>query len=34
MVEGDAENLFLPVLAETLGYSLEKYGNLKRTALH
>lgn len=27
MVEGDAENLLLPVLAEILGYQLEKYGN-------
>jgi len=26
MVEGDAENLLLPVLAEILGYPLEKYG--------
>ena len=26
MVEGDAENLLLPVLADILGYPLEKYG--------
>ena len=26
MAEGDAENLLLPVLAEILGYPLEKYG--------
>ena len=26
MVEGDAENLLLPVLAEILGYPLERYG--------
>lgn len=26
MVEGDAENILVPVIAEILGYSLEKYG--------
>lgn len=26
MVEGDAENLFIPVLADIIGYPLEKYG--------
>lgn len=26
MVEGDAENILIPVMAEILGYSLEKYG--------
>jgi putative ATP-dependent endonuclease of OLD family len=26
MVEGDAENILIPVLADILGYPLEKYG--------
>lgn len=26
MVEGDAENLLIPVIAEIIGYPLEKYG--------
>ena len=26
MVEGDAENILIPVIADILGYPLEKYG--------